>query len=169
LRGAFPCLPFPPSPRHASGALEREGADAGHGTEAIERHIARLLPCITQWPHIFASAPHAQSWLASVVDVQDAVFAGVDAARFRGYVTFNTARRAWEGGAFELRDVPAGWVRTPVVNKGTYHAAKDKVRRELTDTPQRHTRRRNPYTQLSSTTWRAWPRSCRPGRRASST
>jgi len=38
---------------------------------------------------------------------------------FSSYVTWNTARQAWEQGCFELDVVPQDWVRKPQVEKPT--------------------------------------------------
>jgi hypothetical protein len=92
-------------------------------SDAIESHIARLMSRIGPWPAFFAGVTAAQRWIGSVVDLRDVYFEGVEEGRFRGYVTYNTARRAWEGGSFKIRDVPGGWVRRSKEKSKSSHPA----------------------------------------------
>jgi hypothetical protein len=84
-------------------------SDAEKG--AVETHIARILPCIQTWPRFFTSAIDAQRWITSVINVENLKFDGVEPDKFKGYVTYNAARKMWEEGKFELSGVPKGWVR----------------------------------------------------------
>jgi hypothetical protein len=67
------------------------------------------------WPTEFLDADVVAKYVAGVCALKKFVytpFDGVTAEKFRGYVTFNTARHAWEGRLFELKVVPREWVRT---------------------------------------------------------
>jgi hypothetical protein len=73
---------------------------------------------IGTWPAFFTSMVHAQTWTGSVVALDDVRFEGVQNVKFRVYVTYNKARRAWEQGLCEIGSVPEGWRRRAGAKNG---------------------------------------------------
>ncbi|KAH6094662.1 hypothetical protein HBI65_119980 [Parastagonospora nodorum] len=82
---------------------------------AIESAICTLLAQIRTWPCALTSVAHAQSFLtATCPRIHDLTFAGLPDEKFQRYVSFNTARRAWEMRAFDLHFTPDTWKRAPL-------------------------------------------------------
>ena len=82
--------------------------------DAIEAEIPRLTKLVQTWPPTFANADVAAKYVAGVAALRQfdyTCFEGVSQEKFRAYVTWNTARRAWEGKRFEMDNVPRGWKR----------------------------------------------------------
>ncbi|KAF1832189.1 hypothetical protein BDW02DRAFT_600197 [Decorospora gaudefroyi] len=76
---------------------------------AIESDIHRLLTRhhITTWPPHFPHAHAAKMFVRSTARANNfrfSAFEGVSPQTFEGYVCFQTARRGFEAGGFELRD-----------------------------------------------------------------
>jgi len=84
---------------------------------AIESDIARLLPLIRFWPAAFTDIDTAKKWVMNNClnnGFKFTPFRDVEENKFKGYVQFNTARRAWERGKFELDVVDETWKRKMV-------------------------------------------------------
>jgi hypothetical protein len=82
--------------------------------DAIEAEIPRVSALVQAWPTTFASADVAAKYVAGVAALRRFEykrFDGVSEEKFRAYVTWNTARRAWEGAGFEMERVPKEWKR----------------------------------------------------------
>lgn len=83
-------------------------------SDAVEAEIPKLSALVQVWPPTFASADVAAKYIAGVAALQEfeyTRFEGVSEEKFRAYVTWNTARRAWETDSFEMDRVPKGWKR----------------------------------------------------------
>jgi hypothetical protein len=59
--------------------------------------------------------------VADVKNFRATEFDGIAPDVYRGYVTFNTTRHAWEAGKFELRYVPEGWKRKVILSLTGQH------------------------------------------------
>jgi hypothetical protein len=82
--------------------------------DAIEAEIPRVSALVQAWPATFASADVAAKYVAGVAALRRfeyTRFEGVSKEKFRAYVMWNTARRAWEGEGFEMERVPKEWKR----------------------------------------------------------
>ena len=72
------------------------------------------------WPTGLANADLAAKWVSGMCAVKKFEFTrfeGVSEDKFQRYVTWNTARRAWEQSRIEVGLVPKEWVRKKVVKK----------------------------------------------------
>ena len=73
----------------------------------------------TKWPTGFADADVAAKYIAGVCALNGfkyTPFEGVSAEKFQTYVTWNTARRAWEEGKLNLSIWPKEWKRKKAAN-----------------------------------------------------
>jgi hypothetical protein len=79
---------------------------------AVEADIQRLLPLVPYWPSRFSDVSDARDHVDRVARWKQFAFTpfeGVPQQKFRGYVVFNTVRRAFEEGGFGM-DIPGeGW------------------------------------------------------------
>ena len=76
--------------------------------------MPRLTALVQTWPPTFGSADVAAKYVAGVAALRRfkyTHFEGLREEKFRAYVTWNIARRAWEGKGFEVERVPRGWKR----------------------------------------------------------
>jgi hypothetical protein len=81
----------------------------------VEAEVTRALSVIKAWPTRFEGAEVASHWAQRVCSQRGVAFTrfeGVPIGKFRGYVGWNTVRKAWEEGKVQLNDVPKGWMRT---------------------------------------------------------
>jgi hypothetical protein len=142
---------------------------------AIESDIARLLPLIRFWPRTFMDSDAAKKWVMNNCLNNGFVFSpfrDVEEGKFKGYVQFNTARRAWERGLFDLDTVDEGWKRKtapcPVPKTVIFGPVEPKEKMSLHGTPPSHmstfTPRTNTRQRPSNTTPTASPFSSPPSR-----
>ncbi|KAF1363614.1 hypothetical protein EJ07DRAFT_152403 [Lizonia empirigonia] len=82
--------------------------------DAIEADISRTKLLIPNWPTEFFDADVAAKYVAGVCALNKfeyTPFEGVTPDKFKGYVTFNTARQAFTAGLFGLKIGRKDWAR----------------------------------------------------------
>lgn len=89
-------------------------------TGAVETEIAHILPTMTVWPASFCTVYEATRFVRTEYEKRGQAikpFRDIPEQTFRGYVLWNTVRRAWEASTFEMDVLPTGWARAAAVKK----------------------------------------------------